>query len=144
MRKEATGMDVLGGAAFQRLEGAINAASMRQRVIANNIANVDVPYFKRSDVAFEEMLTNALGGQGVMGLTGKVTNARHIPINNSYPSPSPQVVTDQSTVINNNRNNVDIDKEMSLLAENQLRYSLLIQQVNHDVNMMRIGIKGNN
>jgi flagellar basal-body rod protein FlgB len=54
------------------------------------------------------------------------------------------VVTDQSTVINNNRNNVDIDKEMSLLAENQLRYSLLIQQVNHDVNMMRIGIKGSN
>src|SRR5688572_9745440 len=98
-RKEATGMDILGGAAFHRLEGAIHAASMRQKVLAHNIANVDVPYFKRSDVAFEEMLTNAIGEQRATGLMGRITNTRHIPINNSYPSPSPQVVTDESTVI---------------------------------------------
>lgn len=135
-------MEILGGAAFQRLEGAVNAASLRQRVIANNIANVDVPYFKRADVAFEEMLTHALGAHGESSLAGKMTNARHIPINNSYLSPAPQVITDESTTINNNRNNVDIDKEMSLLAENQLRYNLLVQQVSHDVKMMRIGIEG--
>jgi flagellar basal-body rod protein FlgB len=135
-------MDVLGGAAFQRLESAINAASMRQRVLANNIANVDTPYFKRSDVAFEELLTQAIGGQGTPVLAGKMTNPRHIPINASYPTPSPQVVTDESTSINNDRNNVDIDKEMSLLAENQLRYNLLSQQVTHDVKMMKIGIQG--
>ncbi|WP_373229599.1 flagellar basal body rod protein FlgB [Cohnella sp.] len=135
-------MEILGGAAFQRLESAINAASLRQRVVANNIANLDVPNFKRSDVAFEEMLTNALGVQGESGLAGKMTNAKHIPINNSYSTPTPQVVTDKSTAINNNRNNVDIDKEMSLLAENQLRYNLLVQQVSHDVKMMRIGIEG--
>jgi len=71
-----------------------------------------------------------------------MTNARHIPINSSYPSPSPKVVTDESTSINNDRNNVDIDKEMSLMAENQLRYNLLSQQVTHDVKMMKIGIQG--
>lgn len=141
-RREATGMEVLGGAAFQRLENAIHAASMRQRVLANNIANVDTPYYKRSDVAFEELLTQAIGGQGTRVLAGKTTNARHIPINASYPSPSPQMVTDESTAINNNRNNVDVEKEMALLAENQLRYNLLSQQVNHEAKMMRIGIKG--
>ncbi|MCD9023355.1 flagellar basal body rod protein FlgB [Cohnella silvisoli] len=135
-------MNVLGGAAFQRLESAINAATMRERVLANNIANVDTPYYKRSDVAFEELLTQAIGAQGIPVLAGRMTNARHIPINTSYPSPSPKVVTDESTSINNDRNNVDIDKEMSLLAENQLRYNLLAQQVNHDVKMMRIAIEG--
>jgi flagellar basal-body rod protein FlgB len=135
-------MNVLGGAAFQRLESAIQAASMRQRVLANNIANVDTPYFKRSDVAFEEMLTQAIGEQGTPVLAGRMTNARHIPINGSFPSPSPKVVTDESTSINNDRNNVDIDNEMSLLAENQLRYNLLSQQVTHDVKMMKIGIQG--
>jgi|ERR1700730_8817803 flagellar basal-body rod protein FlgB len=135
-------MDVLGGAAFQRLESAIQASSMRQRVLANNIANVDTPYFKRSDVAFEELLTQAISGQGTSILAGRMTNARHIPINSSYPSPSPKVVTDESTSINNDRNNVDIDKEMSLMAENQLRYNLLSQQVTHDVKMMKIGIQG--
>lgn len=135
-------MEVLGGAAFHRLENAINASSLRQRVLSNNIANVDTPYFKRSDVAFEEYLSQAIGAQGTPVLAGKMTNSRHIPINSSYPSPSPQVVTDESTSINNDRNNVDIDKEMSMLAENQLRYNLLAQQVSHEVKMMNIGIKG--
>lgn len=135
-------MNVLGGTAFQRLESAINAASMRQRVLANNIANNDTPYFKRSDVVFEELLTQAIGGHGKSALAGRMTNARHIPINSSYPSPSPKVVTDESTSFNNDRNNVDIEKEMALHAENQLRYNLLIQQVNHDVKMMRTAIEG--
>ncbi len=135
-------MEVLSGAAFQRLENAMNAATMRHRVISNNIANVDTPYYKRSDVAFEEMLAQAIGGQGNRALPGKLTNNRHIPINGSYPSPAPQVIMDESTAINNNRNNVYMDKEMALLAENQLRYNLINQQISHDVKMMRIGIQG--
>ncbi|MFC5472009.1 flagellar basal body rod protein FlgB [Cohnella suwonensis] len=135
-------MEVLGGASFQRLESAINAATMRQQVLSNNIANVNTPYFKRSDVAFEEYLAQAIGSQGNRALPGKVTDTRHIPINGSYPSPSPQVVTDSSTTINNDANNVDVEKEMAMLAENQLRYNLLSQQVSHEAKMMRIGIVG--
>jgi flagellar basal-body rod protein FlgB len=135
-------MEVLSGAAFQRLENAIHAATMRQRVLANNIANEATPYFKRSDVAFEEFLSQAIGGQGTRALAGKMTDSRHIPINTSYPSPTARVVTEDSTAINNNRNNVDMEKEMAMLSENQLRYNLLAQQLNHDAKMMRIGIKG--
>jgi flagellar basal-body rod protein FlgB len=137
-------MNVLGGASFQRLESAINAASMRQSVLANNIANNDTPYFKRSDVAFEEVLSQAMGGpDGSGALVGKTTNSRHIAINGTTDAvPKPTVITEDSTSINNNRNNVDIDKEMSLLAENQLRYNLFIQQVSHEVKMMRTGIEG--
>ncbi|MDB4868466.1 MAG: flgB [Cohnella sp.] len=135
-------MDVLNGASFQRLEGAIHAASMRQQVLANNIANVDVPYFKRSDVAFEEFLSQAMGQDGLKTLSGRRTDSRHIPIGASSPNAAAQVVTDETSVINNNQNNVDIDKEMSLMAENQLRYNLFIQQINHEVKMMRTGIEG--
>lgn len=117
---------------------------MRQSVLANNIANNDTPYFKRSDVAFEEVLSQAMGGpDGSRALVGKTTNSRHIAINGTMGAvPQPTVITEDSTSINNNRNNVDIDKEMSLLAENQLRYNLFIQQVNHEVKMMRTGIEG--
>ncbi|WP_256761377.1 flagellar basal body rod protein FlgB [Cohnella sp. WQ 127256] len=135
-------MEILGGAAFQRLENGIHAAAMRHRIIANNIANEDTPYYKRSDVAFEELLSQAIGTQRTKSLAGRMTDTRHIPINASYPSPSPRVVTDESTAINNNRNNVDIDKEMALQAENQLRYNLLSQQFSHEAKMMRIGIQG--
>ncbi len=138
-------MNLLGGASFQRIESAISAASLRQSVLANNIANVDTPYYKRSDVAFEELLAQAMGGQSnTQTLPGRVTNARHLPINGSSMNsmPIPQVISENSTSINNNRNNVDIDKEMALMAENQLRYNLLVQQINHEVKMLRTGIEG--
>lgn len=138
-------MDLLGGVSFQRLEGAIKASSLRQQVLANNIANVDTPNFKRSDVQFEELLGQAMesGGQGTGGFVGLRTDPRHIPIGSSSAAvPTPQIVTDPSTQINNNKNNVDIDKEMSLSAENQLRYNLFAQQINHDIKMMNIAIKG--
>ncbi|WP_123040034.1 flagellar basal body rod protein FlgB [Cohnella candidum] len=135
-------MDLLSGASFQRLEGAIHAASMRQQVLANNIANVDTPNFKRSDVVFEEMLSKAMGAGGQSTLSLKTTDARHLSNGGTSSNPAPTVVTDKNSVYNNNRNNVDIDKEMSLVAENQLRYNLFIQQVNHDVKMMRTGIDG--
>ena len=135
-------MELLSGASFLRLENAIQAAAMRHRVLSNNIANNDTPNFKRSDVAFEEMLTQAIGSQGNRAIAAKLTDPRHIPNNGSYPAPSPRVVADESTAFNNNRNNVDIEKEMALLAENQLRYNLMSQQVAHEARMMRIGIVG--
>jgi len=132
-------MDLLGGASFQRLEGALHAASLRQQVLSNNIANVDVPNYKRSDVLFEELLSRAMNGGK---LAGRRTHERHIPIGTGVGVPSAKVVTDQSTVINNNRNNVDIEKEMALLAQNQLLHNFYVQQINHEITMLRIGMEG--
>ncbi|CAI6026527.1 flagellar basal body rod protein FlgB [Cohnella sp. JJ-181] len=133
-------MDMLSGASFQRLEGALHAASMRQSVLQNNVANVDTPNFKRSDVQFEQLLRQAMNGGGQSAIIGKRTDTRHIAIGASGPIPDAQVLSDKSTVFNNSGNNVDIDSEMTKLAENQLRYSLYIQQLNHDVKMMRVGM----
>ncbi|NBD22475.1 flagellar basal body rod protein FlgB [Paenibacillus glycinis] len=134
-------MNLLNGPEFSRLQGALNAAEMRQRVISNNIANVDTPKFKRSDVVFEQLLEQNMGA-GTPQLAGKRTNPRHIPIGSSVSAPQAQIVTDESSVMNNDVNNVDIDREMSLMAKNQLNYNFYVQQINHDVKMMRIGIEG--
>lgn len=135
-------MDLLTNASVQRLEGALHAASLRQQVLANNIANVDTPYFKRSDVTFEKLLSQAIGPGSGKSLTGRLTDTRHIPIGASALPVKPRIVTEGKTAINNNRNNVDIDKEMALVAENQMRYNLYVQQLNHEIKMMRIGIEG--
>lgn len=133
-------MDLLGGASFQRLERAVHAASLRQQVIANNIANVDVPHFKRSDVVFEELLADKLRhGRGTLPLRTFLPG--HLP-SGGGSVPEPRVVTDHSTSLNHNGNNVDIDREMALMAKNQLRYNLLVQQINHEIRMLRIGITG--
>lgn len=78
-----------------------------------------------------------------MRLSGKRTNENHMVIGiGSATQPLPQIKTDETTAMNNNENNVDIDREMSLLAKNQLSYNLYIQQINHEVRMMRTAIEG--
>lgn len=125
------------------MEAAVLAAEMRQRVISNNVANADTPHFKRSEVLFEQLLEQAMGNQKDGQLTGIRTNSKHIAIGNGSSSlPIPKIITDETTSMNNNENNVDIDREMSLLAKNQLSYNLYIQQINHEVKMMRTAIEG--
>jgi flagellar basal-body rod protein FlgB len=135
-------MNLLRGPEFSRLQGAIGAAELRQQVIADNVANVDTPGFKRSEVVFEDYLQRELSGAGSSGIAGKRTNAKHFVFGQGGSNLQPQLVTDHLSVMNNNINNVDIDREMSLLAKNQLRYNALIRQLNHDFSMMRIGIEG--
>ncbi len=124
------------------MEGALQAAEMRQRVISNNVANGDTPHFKRSEVLFEELLEQSMGNeQGKLYL--KRTYQKHIPIGSASSTiPLPKLITDETTAMNNNENNVDIDREMSLLAKNQLSYNLYVQQINHEVGMMRTAIGG--
>ncbi|TDF98357.1 flagellar basal body rod protein FlgB [Paenibacillus piri] len=131
-------MDILNKPAFHQMERSLNAASTRQRVIADNIANADTPYFKRSEVRFEELLQNEMNGSSIQGFR---TDPRHFVI--GRPSqPDPQIVKENLSTINNNLNNVDMDYEMSLMAKNQLRYNVLAQQVGSEIRKVRTAIDG--
>ncbi len=135
-------MNLLNDAGFRRLEGAVSAANLRQDVITNNIANADTPYFKRSEVSFENVLQSQMD-DSESSFRGITTNPRHFQIGSAPGSvPQPTVITDKGTVMNNNLNNVDIDVEMSNIAENQIRYNALIEQMNHQIKMMRTAIQG--
>lgn len=134
-------MQLLNGIGFQKLESALQAANLRQGVLVNNIANVDTPYFKRSNVSFESLLQSEMSGT-TKALEGRRTNERHFRIGLSSQIPQPEVQTDKSTVMNNNLNNVDIDSEMTQLAENQLRYNAYIEQVNYQIKMKRTAVEG--
>jgi len=60
-------MFLLNQPSLNLLERSLSASTLRQQVISNNIANVDTPQFKRSDVKFEEMLHSELDGLSVEG-----------------------------------------------------------------------------
>ncbi|MNH77522.1 Flagellar basal body rod protein FlgB [compost metagenome] len=134
-------MQLLNGVGFDRLEGALKAANTRQSVIANNIANVDTPYFKRSEVSFESLLQSQMD-DGTIVLRGRQTDPKHFAIGPVNNVPDTLITTDQSTSMNNNMNNVDIDSEMSSLADNQLRYNAYIEQLNSRIKMMRTAVEG--
>ncbi|MDR0270088.1 flagellar basal body rod protein FlgB [Paenibacillus sp.] len=134
-------MDLLNSSSFRLMEAGLQAANIRQNVISNNIANEETPYFKRSDVSFESLLQQELNGS-MSQLRGKVTDPRHFVIGPSSSIPEPVVTTDQSTVMNNNLNNVDVDSEMANLAANQIQYNSYIQQINGQIKMMRTAVEG--
>lgn len=106
---------------------SLKAAELRQQVIAHNIANVNTAGFKRSEVAFEDILNQKLDkGASLEDLT-KV---------------EPEVVKDNSTSMRLDGNNVDIDIEMSNMAANNILYNTLITQLNSKIGIMRLVING--
>ena len=130
-------MNLLSNTSFRLLEGSLSASTLRQTVIANNIANVDTPNFKRSDVRFEEMLHLEMDSR--KQLIGKRTDPRHFSFG-ANGGLNPQIQTDEHSVMNNNRNNVDIDAEMALSAKNQQAYNVMIQLANNEIKHLRTSI----
>ncbi|GMA49044.1 flagellar basal body rod protein FlgB [Alicyclobacillus contaminans] len=130
--------------AFQLLQNAMQAAQLRQQVYSNNIANIDTPGYHRQDVTFESLLQNALNTSTVTSDTGE----KWIPLSQSSPNwqaalnVQPQVVTDTSTTVDNNGNNVDVDAEMARLAENQIQYNALVQDMQMRLDRLKNAIDG--
>ncbi len=123
------------------MERSLDASALRQKVIANNVANVDTPYFKRSDVQFEEILQGEMSSS-TQSIQGYRSDPRHFVIGKQENNVMPEIKADETTTINNNLNNVDMDYEMSLMAKNQLKYNTLIQQMNSEFKKMRTVLGG--
>lgn len=120
------------------LNKGLDASSQRQRVLSNNVANVDTPNFKRSDVDFQKVLGQALGEVGV-DLPLKVTSPLHL--QKPEAANLSGVVTDQSSTLRTDGNNVDIEREMTNVAENGLYYNSVTQAVSSQLGLLRMVIK---
>lgn len=103
------------------LDKAADASWTRNEIIANNIANVDTPGYKRQDLNFEDELERALGHSKYRTMDQKVANLKEKHL-------EPRVVNDYSGFSYRlDRNNVDIDTENVTLAANQLKYQGLME-----------------
>lgn len=115
------------------LHRALDTASLRQKVISNNIANIDVPHFKRSEVNFESELRRAIRERNdpANHLPAKMTDPRHIPFFNPRDINAfrPRINFDYTTTARNDGNNVDVEKEIVDAAKNQLQYNAYSQRI---------------
>ena len=123
------------------LQKGMEASWLRNSVIRNNIANVETPGFKASDVHFEDVLLNSLLPQGG-GLEGKLTRDRHIPINGSGISPNtePVVTLRDELSMRMDENNVDIESENVKLAQNSIQYSTLLTKLNSELTRIKLAV----
>lgn len=99
------------------LDKAADASWLRNEAIANNIANVDTPNYKRQDVNFEDALARALKWTHLNDLDGQVdkVNMRRLSVSTHVDSEGFSYRVDG--------NNVDIDTENAELASNQIKYN---------------------
>ncbi len=105
------------------LDKAADASWTRNEIIANNIANVDTPGYKRQDLNFEDELERALGHSRYRTMDQKVSDLKDKHL-------EARVVNDYSGFSYRlDKNNVDIDTENVTLAANQLKYQGLMEGI---------------
>lgn len=118
------------------LRAALDGLAARQRVISNNVANVDTPGFKASRVAFEDALRRAMGAEDGGLPLAKVQNAVAGP-DDQLVDLTPVVIQSNQTTRRVDGNNVDIDQQMVELAETNVTYNALAQLTSARLQLLR-------
>jgi flagellar basal-body rod protein FlgB len=101
---------------------ALNGLAARQRVIADNVANVETPGYIAGRVTFEDSLRAAIAN-GDTAATSVST------VRSADP-------------VNVNGNNVSLDNEVVSLTDTDLRYQTMVQALNQKFGLLRTAIGG--
>jgi len=98
------------------LERYMDLLSARQKVVASNIANADTPGYKTKDIDFQSAFRAALGG-------------------------SPATFEVGGLPVNNDGNNVSLDREARLLSENDMRFNLASNLLRSEIQSIRAALQ---
>ena len=108
------------------LTKAADASALRNKTIANNIANIDTPHYKRQDVSFAANLQQALKNSKFETLDEKVDSLNMKRLRGV-------VFTDtEAYSYRLDGNNVDVDTENVYMAEKQLMYQGLTNSISSE------------
>jgi len=132
---------------LQIAERALDRTSLRQRVLAHNLSNVNTPGYRRRDVPFEDHLETAqknvrVSGGSSIALPMRTTDPRHFTESNSFSRISSPETSLSSNPMRMDGNSVDPDMEMAALAENELRYALLTRMAGGQIRGLMTAITG--
>ncbi len=100
------------------LEHNLDMRLERGNMLAANVANVDTPGYTPVDLQFDEQLQQFLGGEDPA--TMRKTSVHHLGA--EVGAPEGEAEYDYYSLPDKDGNSVDLDHEMSKVAENQLLY----------------------
>ncbi len=113
------------------LQKELDLFAVRNKAIANNIANIATPGYRRVDVSFQGELSNAIANS---------TNDVQLSQNVEQVEPSIQI--DRTNSLDSGANNVDIDQEMAELAKNQLQFKLAARLMSDTFGLIDKSVNG--
>ena len=100
-----------------QLERYMDLLSVRQKLVASNIANADTPGYRTQDLDFQSEFQSAAGF-------------------------GPDVVPVSGLPVKNDGNNVSLDRESRLLAENALRFQVASTLMRAQIHTLQSAISG--
>ena len=107
------------------LEAGLRAAGLRAKVIGNNIANLNTPGFRRSEVLFEQLLAKAIARGGQADLAD-VRPVIHQP---------------RSSPVAGNGNDVDLDREVGEMIKNGEKSRVLLRALAKVYSQMELAVR---
>ena len=110
------------------LEAGLGAASLRQAVIAHNIANVATPGFRRSTLPFEKAFAEAIAG-------GKPIDRKAL---------FQHIVQPRTDALNEFGSDVQIDTEVGELIKNSMLYKTYVRLLNRMYRQMELAMADGN
>ena len=127
---------------FQVLGKSMDAYTKRAEALADNIANVNTPNYKRKDVQFESFLQKALYEDGT-SVIGRRTDEKHfkIGIENKLDNLETTFVEDKNTKMRYDGNNVDIEIEKVEQTKNNIRYQFATNKISGGFTLLKSVIK---
>jgi flagellar basal-body rod protein FlgB len=113
-------MSMLDSHPLEALGKYLDLAAFRQRLVTSNVANIDTPGYRAVDVDFASEMRRALNDE-------------------SASSPIPHEVF--TGMERPDGNNVNLDRESLLLAENQLRFRTGVQLLRSELQKISMAIR---
>lgn len=114
------------------LNGLASSIAMRQlrhNVTTSNIANAETPGYHAKKMDFEEALSRAIEMDGKNGMD--TSSPEHFQAGGiAISKTKPDIYENPEGAVNNDGNTVDLEKEMSSLAENAIMYKAALQLIN--------------
>jgi flagellar basal-body rod protein FlgB len=121
------------------LSASINFRLLRNNVVSGNIANAETPGYKAKKLDFEEALSRAVDLNGLNGLN--TDHGDHFPVGPGSISRLKVDVYDNPDVnISNDGNTVDLEREMSALAENTILYKAALKLINKKMAALKYAV----
>lgn len=115
---------------YNLIKKGMDAASLRSKVISNNLANLNTENYKRSYVNFEDTLK-----ENTDDLELKTSEDKHI--KNTEDQGEISIQKDNTTSIREDGNNVDVENEEVNMVTNALMYSALVTAANNKLSVTK-------
>ena len=127
------------------LQRGLDVSTLRYQVTANNLANSEVPNYKKQSVNFESELKRAYESRDndYDSFHLATTDSRHFQSEQprDWRDVEPRRVTDYTTTAKANGNNVDAEEEAMNITKIQMQYRLLTQLESFEFNQIKTAIK---